>query len=53
MTEDKATSAPEAKNVDTLRKNVDALRELTNEQLDGISGGFSFVKRMDKSSPIL
>ena len=53
MTEDKATPAPEAKKVDALGKNVDGFREMTEAQLDCISGGFSFVKRMDKASPTL
>ena len=53
MTEDKATPTTEAKNVDGFRKSVDAFRQLTEEQLDCVAGGFSFVKRVDKASPIL
>ena len=50
MTKKKATSIIEP-------KKVEELRELTEEQLDRISGGkvqpqdFHFVKRLDKASP--
>jgi len=50
MTEDKAASIPEA-------KNVDAFGELTKEQLDCVFGGkvrhsdISIVKLVDKASP--
>jgi len=52
MTQDKAASITEA-------KNIDALRELTEAELDCISGGkvqhgdIRIVKYLDKASPTL